>query len=477
MERSNNASLNGRGAATVEEKPLTVAKISTVDEVQTTPSKEISPEVSRNPELGKEQATTDNEQPVQPSPKKKNRKPLIFAVAGIAAIAASTFGYRYWSYASTHEETDNATVAGHIHQVSSRINGTVSDIEVNDNQLVQRGQLLLKLDPRDLQVKALQAQSALDAAQREANAAQTSITLAAQNAQAQTTQAQGNISDAQAGISAAQASVTEARAGIPAAQAAVAQANANLQRAQADYNRYQTLYSQGAIPRQQLDNARAAYEVALAQRNSAQQGVQQAQAKLAQAIQGVSSAQAKLAQSRGGLQQATATGVQTDVNRAQSEAARAGIAQAQASLKDAQLQLSYTNITAPSNGRVGRKSVEVGQRVQPGSPLLAIVEGDYWVTANFKETQLEDMKPGQEVEIKLDAFPHHTFTGRVDSISPASGSQFALLPPDNATGNFTKVVQRIPVKVTFDPQSIQGYESRITPGMSAVVSVEHEKGT
>jgi membrane fusion protein (multidrug efflux system) len=479
MERSNNGSLNGhgRGAATVEEKPLTAAKISTVDEVQTAPPKEISPEVSRNPELEKEQLTTDNEQPVQPLPKKKNRKPLIFAVVGIAAITASVFGYRYWSYASTHEETDNATVAGHIHQVSSRINGTVSEVEVNDNQLVQKGQLLLKLDPRDLQMKALQAQAALDAAQREANAAQTSIRLAAQNAQAQTTQAQGNISDAQAGISAAQASVTEARAGIPAAQAAVAQANANLQRTQADYNRYQSLYSQGAIPRQQLDNAKAAYEVALAQRNSAQQGVQQAQAKLAQAIQGVSSAQAKLAQSRGGLQQATATGVQTDVNRAQYEAARAAIAQAEASLKDAQLQLSYTNITALSNGRVGRKSVEVGQRVQPGSPLLAIVEGDYWVSANFKETQLEDMKPGQEVEIKLDAFAHHTFTGRVDSISPASGSQFALLPPDNATGNFTKVVQRIPVKVTFDPQSIQGYESRITPGMSAVVSVEHEKGT
>ena len=479
MERSNNGSLNGhgRGAATVEEKPLTVVNISTVDEVQTAPPKEISPEVSRNPDLEKEQLTTDNEQPVQPLPKKKNRKPLIFAVVGIAAITASVFGYRYWSYASTHEETDNATVAGHIHQVSSRINGTVSEVEVNDNQLVQKGQLLLKLDPRDLQMKALQAQAALDAAQREANAAQTSIRLAAQNAQAQTTQAQGNISDAQAGISAAQASVTEARAGIPAAQAAVAQANANLQRTQADYNRYQSLYSQGAIPRQQLDNAKAAYEVALAQRNSAQQGVQQAQAKLAQAIQGVSSAQAKLAQSRGGLQQATATGVQTDVNRAQYEAARAAIAQAEASLKDAQLQLSYTNITALSNGRVGRKSVEVGQRVQPGSPLLAIVEGDYWVSANFKETQLEDMKPGQEVEIKLDAFAHHTFTGRVDSISPASGSQFALLPPDNATGNFTKVVQRIPVKVTFDPQSIQGYESRITPGMSAVVSVEHEKGT
>lgn len=328
------------------------------------------------------------------------------------------------------------------------------------------------------------------------------IALAAETTQTKTTQAQGDITgavanidtakaavaEAQAGIPTAQAAVAEAEAGIPAAQAQVAQADANLQKAQTDYNRYNSLFQQGAVPRQQLDAAKAAYDVASDQKSVAQQGVQQAQARLAQAQQGVAraqsqlaqaqegvaAAQAKLAASKGGLQQATASGQQTQVNRAQYEAAKSAIAQAEASLKDAQLQLSYTNIYAPSGGRIGRKTVEVGQRVQPGSPLMAIVEGDYWITANFKETQLEDVKPGQEVEIKLDAFPHHTFTGRVDSISPASGSQFALLPPDNATGNFTKVVQRIPVKVIFDSQSIQGYESRITPRMSAAVGVVHK---
>lgn len=464
MERSNTALLNGRNAAQVE------ADLDSQLEALVTQKEKAPVTENERQALPVEEETQIPEQP----PRKRRPKALIFAALGVGAIVAGSFGYRWWNYASTHEETDNATVAGHIHQVSTRINGTVSEVEVSDNQMVKKGQLLVKLDPSDLQVKVLQAQAALDAAQRQANAAQTSITLAAQNAQAQTTQAQGNISDAQAGISAAQSTVVEAGAGIPAAQAAVAQADANLQKARADFNRYDTLYRQGAVPRQLLDNAKAAYEVAQAQRNSAQQGVQQAQAKLAQAQQGVSSAQAKLAQSRGGLQQATATGVQTEVNRSQYEAAKASIAQAQASLKDAQLQLSYTNIVAPSQGRVGRKTVEVGQRVQQGSPLLAIVEGDYWITANFKETQLEDIKPGQPVEIKLDAFPHHTFIGRVDSLSPASGSQFALLPPDNATGNFTKVVQRIPVKVTFDPQSIQGYESRITPGMSANVSVTHK---
>ncbi|HEY9614274.1 HlyD family secretion protein [Allocoleopsis sp.] len=496
MERSNNGSLNGRASTVVVEKPLLEAEPLTSTQVAVAPPSE-APAVHQEPEV-------ESVQPLmpEPTPKKKNRKPLIFAIAGIGAIVAGNFGYNWWQYTSTHEETDNATVAGHIHQVSSRINGTVSEIEVNDNQLVKQGQLLVKLDPRDFETKALQAQAALEAAKRQANAAQATIPLAAETTQAKTVQAQGDVTAATSAIStaqaaveeaktaipSAQAAVAEAQAGIPAAQAQVSQADATLQKAQTDYNRYANLYQQGAIARQQLDTAKAAYEVARAQKNAAEQGVQQAQARLAQARQGVARAQSQLAQaqegvasarakltaSQGGLQQATASGQQTQVNRAQYAAAQSAIAQAEASLKDAQLQLSYTNIVAPSSGRIGRKTIEVGQRVQPGSPLMAIVESDYWVTANFKETQLEEIKPGQEVEIKLDAFPHHIFKGRVDSVSPASGSQFALLPPDNATGNFTKIVQRIPVKIIFDSQSIQGYESRITPGMSAVVSVEHK---
>lgn len=415
----------------------------------------------------------------QPQPEEKDTKPkgkkpikLILAALGVGAIAASSFGYRWWQYASTHEATDNATVAGHIHQVSSRINGTVSDVLVNDNQLVQKGQLLVKLDPRDYENKVQQAEAAIEKARLQAQSARVSINLASQNAAANTTQAQGEVSSAIAAISTAKAAVNEAQAGIPAAQAEVAQAEANLQKARADYTRYNNLFKQGAIPRQQLDTTRAAYQVAQAQRSAAQQGVQQARAQLAQAQESVARAQAELAGSKGGVEQATASGVQTEVNRSEYAAAGAAIAQAQASLKDAQLQLSYTNITAPSGGRIGRKSAEVGQRVQPGQPLMAIVSNEYWVVANFKETQLEQIQPGQPVEIKLDAFPHHPFVGRVDSISPASGAQFALLPPDNATGNFTKIVQRIPVKVVFDPQSIKGYESRIAPGMSAEATVE-----
>lgn len=490
------------------------------------------------------------------TPKKKSKKPLIFAALGLGAIVAGNFGYHYWQYSSIHQETENATVAGHIYQISSRLNGTVGEVMVQDNQQVKPGQLLIKLDPRDYQVKVQQAQAALENARRQAEAAQANISLASQTSQGKTAQAQGDIgsanaaistaqaaireaqegvpaaeatvaeaeagvpaaqakvAQAQAGIPQAQAKVTEAEAGIAAAEAQLVQARANLVKTQADYKRYEDLQTEGAIARQQLDASKAAYEVAVGQTTAAQQGIAQARARLAQATEGVTAAQAavaqaregvkqaeaqvarakvgiasaqakvavaqegistaaaKLAASKGGLQQAEATGEQTKVSRSQYDAAKAAIGQSEASVKDAQLQLSYTNITAPAAGQIGRKSVEIGQRVQSGTPLMAIVSNDLWVVANFKETQLANIKPGQKVEIKLDAFGGRKFEGRVDSFSPASGAQFSLLPPDNATGNFTKVVQRIPVKVVFDAESVKGYESRIAPGMSATVNVE-----
>lgn len=412
--------------------------------------------------------------PDTPLPSRPRKRPvkLLLAALGIGAIIAGNFSYHWWQYASTHEETDNAAVAGHLYQISSRISGMVSAVPVDDNETVQPGELLVQLDPHDYQIKVQQAQAVLAVAQRQANAAQDTIALAGTTAQAQTTEAQGKLSNAIAAISAARAAVTEAQAGVPVAQAELAQAEATLEKAEADYNRYQSLFDTGAIARQQLDSAKAAYDVALAQRNAAQQEVRQAQAQLSQAQEGVTQAQAQLQASRGGLQQAQASGVQTDVNRSQYEATVAAIEQAQATLAEAQLQLSYTNITAPAEGRIGRKTVEVGQQVQPGQPLMAVVGDEMWIVANFKETQVEQMQAGESVEIELDAFPGHTFTGRIDSLSPASGSQFALLPPDNATGNFTKVVQRIPVKIAFNPESIREYEAQITPGMSATVSVK-----
>ena len=418
-----------------------------------------------------DRVTAPNPQAIE-KPRPKVPKGLIWAAVGIGAIAAGIFGYRWWHYASTHESTDDAYISGHVHQISSRIPGTVTDVEVNDNQRVNKGELLVKLDPKDLEVGLEKAQAALLAVQSQAKAAQANIGLSSETTQAKSTQAEGDISDATANISTAKAAVSGAKAGIASAQAQVAQADANLTKAQQDSDRYSTLYQQGAVNRQQLDNAQAAYKVDRAEKDAADRGVEQAQAQLEQAQQGVNSANAKLAATKSELGQVSASGQQTEANRASYAAAEAEVAQAKATLDDARQQLSYTNITAPTGGKVGSKSVEVGQRVEPGTPLMAVVGNDYWVTANFKETQLGEIQPGEKVEVKLDAFNGRTFTGTVNSISPASGAEFALLPPDNATGNFTKVVQRIPVKIVLDPQSIKGYESRITPGMSAVVDVE-----
>ncbi|MBC8124023.1 MAG: HlyD family secretion protein [Gemmatimonadaceae bacterium] len=402
--------------------------------------------------------------------------PLLLVLAGTGILAAAVFGYQWWQHASIHEETDNAVLTGHLHQISSRINGTVRAVLIQDNQTVNAGDTLVKLDTRDFELRLRQARTALETARREASTAAANIALAAGRAGAQKTGAQGGLSAAQAGIATAQAAVEEARAGIPTAQARLAQARANLIRAELDYRRYQALEVQGALARQQLDSAKATYDVALADRQAAEAGVRQAQSRLAQALERVTSARAGLVQSQGSLQEAEAAGLQTEVNRNQYLTAQAQIAQAEVALSDAQLQLSYTNVTAPTSGRIGRRTVEAGQRVQPGQPLLAVVEDRPWVVANFKETQLERMRPGQPVEIEMDTFRSHTFTGRVDSIAPGSGAQFALLPPDNATGNFTKIVQRVPVKIVFDPESLKGYEDMLVPGMSTVVSVNVGNG-
>jgi membrane fusion protein (multidrug efflux system) len=471
MERSNSQSSNGHGFSVLEPEPL--QPISTADAL-----KGLAPEeadsVAAYPTTAAHPTTVaqsvDAAPLAEPPPRKRPIK-LFLAAAGVGAIAAGAFGFHWWQYASSHEETDNATVTGHIHQISAHVPGTVQRVLVNDNQPVKTGQPLVVLDPRDYQSRLQQAQADLAAAQQKANSAQINIALSAKTAEATTTQSQGDLGKAQAAIAQAQAQVIEAQAGVPQAQAQLQAARADLQKNQADYERYTTLFNEGAISAQQRDTALQGYSVASAQVRAAEHAVQQAQSKVAQSQQVVETAQAGLTSSQGGLQQAEAKGIQTQVSQSDFGTAKTAIAQAQAALRNAQLQLSYTNITAPTNGRIGRKTVEVGQQIQAGTPLMALVNNEYWITANFKETQLEAMRPGQQVEVKLDSFPHKTFMGRVDSISPASGAEFALLPPDNATGNFTKVVQRIPVKIVFEPNSIQGYESMITPGMSATVAV------
>lgn len=447
---------------------------------QQTDEEPISPaikeaETSNQAELNLQENNSSNIQPAIPAQKK--RKQSILAGAGVILIVlAGIFGYRWWHYTSTHETTNDAYITGNIHPVSSRISGTVTVVNVQDNQEVKAGQLLVELDPKDYRVAVKQAQAALKNAIGQAKAAQASIALAAQTAQANTTEAQSSVGNAIASISSAQAGVNKAQAGIATAQDQLEKAKAQDANAKINADRYQQLYQSGAVTKQQRDDALTTYQVAQAQLKAAQQGILNAKAQYQSALEAVNQARAGLADSQGKVQQAQASGQQTQVNRQQFQAAQGQIAAADAALKQAQLNLSYTDIKAPVAGRVGNKTVEVGQRIQPDQPLMAIVSDDNWIVANFNETQLSKIQPGEPVDIHIDAFSGKTFKGVVNSISPASGSDFSVLPPDNATGNFTKVVQRIPVKITFAPDSIQGYESRITPGMSVqvAVNVDHQ---
>jgi membrane fusion protein, multidrug efflux system len=428
----------------------------------------------KSPVLDKEAAPdnpTDRQSPTPPKPSHPHRKLILLGLLGVVLMVGAILGYRWWRFASVHEETDDAYVASDIHPINARVNGTVIDVEVSDNQQVSQGSLLVKLDPRDAEVARQQSAASLESAQQQAAVAQANIGVTSTNAVGQTTEAKGNIDAAAASVATSQAALAESQAGVPAARAQLAQVKATLIRDEQDYRRYTQLYAVGAVTQQQRDTAKATYDATLEQYNAIAEQIKQAQAKVVQAQKNVSNAAAKLNSTQGNLQQADATGKQTEVNRRQYRSALATIAQSRAQLQNAELQLSYATIVAPIAGRIGNKTVQIGQRVQPGQTLMSLVQSTPWVIANFKETQLENMRPGQAVELKIDAFPHHPFVGRVDSVAPASGARFALLPPDNATGNFTKIVQRIPVKVIFDAESVRGYESRITPGMSVVVTV------
>jgi membrane fusion protein (multidrug efflux system) len=326
-----------------------------------------------------------------------SRRLLFALLAAAVTTSAAWSAYRWWEYTRIWVKTDNAYVAAHIHLVSSRVAGTVSEVLIEENQIVTAGQLLARLDVRDFEVKR-------------------------QQALAQLAQAQAQVQQAQARIAQAQSEVTREQV--------------RATKAQQDLERAKQLSQGGnaAISRQEFDTAQALADGALAGLQSAKSALQSAEAAT-----GAAEAQGKVAE---------------------------------ANVKEAELQLSYTDIHAPTAGRIGKKNLETGNRVQPGQALLALVQPDVWVTANFKETQLDRMRPGQQVRVRVDAFSGGVLMGRVESIAPASGAQFALLPPDNATGNFTKITQRVPVKIIFDSQSASGLEGLLVPGLSVIAEVK-----
>ncbi len=312
----------------------------------------------------------------------RTRRIIAFGFLAVILIAGAVFAIRTVAFYKHHAETDDAQIEAHIDPVLPRISGYVTEVDVRDNEPVRSGQLLLRIDTRDLQAKAATAL--------------------------------GAVQSAQAQVSVAQASVASAKtAGIKADQ---------------DLARYRALRQKEEISQQQFDAAKAAADAAKAQVDGAVQQV---------------------------------------------HAATAQVAQKQADLDWARLQLSYSTVAAPASGMISKKDVEVGQLVEAGQPLMAIVEGsEVWVVANFKETQLRRMRAGQRVDFTVDAYPKKVFAGRVESFAAATGARFSLLPPDNATGNFTKVIQRIPVKIVpTDPPDAR-YPLRAGMSVNAVVDID-----
>lgn len=384
----------------------------------------------------------------------RNMRPIFLVAGVIVAILIIVWGVRWFSYARVHESTDDARVDANTVAVTSKIAERVDQILVDTDQPVHKGQLLIALDNADEKAKLDQAKANLQ--------------LALQNQQAETTQGTGGVTQAQANVQNAAAQVPVAQSGVAAAQAQVQAAQAALpgaqqalNRARADYERAQSLVASGDVPKQQLDAAKAAYAQAQSQYNAAQDNVSVAQANFAAAQQKVGAAQAAVGAAQGGVQAA-----QGKLSQAQ---APAQISAQEAAVQLAEQSLANTRITSSIDGYVGEKSVEVGQTVSAGMTLLTLIPNQVFVTANFKETQVGKMHQGQPVDIHVDAYKGMTFHGKVISINPASQNTYALVPAQNSTGNFVKVTQRIPVKISIDDADPNKYPMR--PGMSVEASV------
>lgn len=407
----------------------------------------------------------------QPPARRRSPWPILIIVIVVLAVGG-TIGWRWYSKYRQYVGTDNATIQGDVVSISSKIQGTVTGIDFDDNERVKEGQTLVKLDPTDYELALAQAQAALTLAQQQAQTAESGVSYSSAQSGAAQTQARGGFDLASTGVASAKAAVKVAQDNLASSKAKLEQARVKAEQAERDLERARKLADAGVIPTQNLDQAETAARVARTAVDAAEKEVAVDEGKLDQAQAGVDAAQAQVEQSRGAVQSANAQSKQTEVQQKQYEAALAAVEVAQTAVDTAQQRLSYTTISAPEAGRVGRRSVQVGQQVSPGQPLMALVPDRLWVTANFKETQLTGIEPGLPVEVRVDTFPGKIFNGHVDSLSPASGAMFALLPPENASGNFTKVVQRIPVKIVLDPDTLKGYEELLRPGMSVIVKIK-----
>ena len=368
----------------------------------------------------------------------------------IGVVILLVVGFFVYRYVTSYESTDDAEVDGHINSISARISGHVIKLNVQDNQYVQAGTVLVEIDPADYQVAYQRAKADFDDAQAAAAAAGVNVPITSVNTTSQVSATEADVASSRAGIAAA-------RQQYEAAKAQLAQAVANDVKAQNDLGRYKQLVDKQEISQQQYDQAVAASRASAA-------AVDAARATADAAQQQVTQAQGKLVQAEANLSNARTAPRQMEVTRSRAASALAEAQFKKAELDQAQLNLQYTKVTAPVAGVVSDRTVEVGQNVAPGQELMKVIPlNDVWITANFKETQLREMKVGQPVTIEVDA-SGRKYKGKVDSLAGASGARFSLLPPENATGNYVKVVQRIPVKIVLDPG--ENNDQSLRPGMS-----------
>ncbi len=402
-------------------------------------------------------------------PDNRKRRPIARITLILFICVASAAAYYAWHYFQDRESTDDAQIDGHVVPIASRVGGTVLEVKVEDNQVVAAGTLLVRIDPRDYEVVLAREEANLADAKASLEAARVGVPIVSTTAASTVSSAAASEERARAGVVAAAAEVSAARARLNTAQARLREATANRVRLSQDLDRMKKLIVKDEISQQQYDaavaleeSARAGEDAAKAAISEAEQSVGVVEGRLTQAQRAVEQAQADVHAATTGPDQVAAT-------KARVAAADAKVRLAATALEQARLNLQYATIRSPTGGVVSKKSVEPGQIVQAGQPLLALVPlEDIWVTANFKETQLNRMRPGQRVEVFVDAF-RRKYQGRVESIAAATGARFSLLPPENATGNFVKVVQRVPVKIVFDQG--QDPEHLLRPGMSVVPNV------
>jgi membrane fusion protein, multidrug efflux system len=368
----------------------------------------------------------------------------------IGVVILLVVGFFVYRYVTSYEDTDDAQVDGYINSISARITGHVTKLAVQDYQYVQPGTVLVELDPTDYQVAYERARADFEDAQAAAAAAGVNVPITSVNTTSQVSSTEADVSSARAGISAA-------RQQFESAKAQLTQAEANDVKAQNDLGRYRQLVDKQEISQQQYDQAVASARASAANVDSARDLADAAQSQVTQA-------QGKLVQAEANYSQAQTAPRQMQISRSRAASAEAQVLQKKAALDQAQLNLQYTKIISPVAGIVSDRTVDVGENVAPGQELMKVIPlNDVWITANFKETQLRDMRVGQPVTIEVDAYGRK-YNGKVNSFAGASGARFSLLPPENATGNYVKVVQRIPVKIVLDPG--ENKDQLLRPGMS-----------